>query len=99
MTNPFDTNFDMMKAIQIVVDEDLLRRVDRSARRLKSSRSAAVRRLLEAGLESEALAALARAEAEAYARVPESKEERAAFRSLERSQQRVIDELARKERW
>ena len=88
-----------MKAIQIVVDEDLLRRVDRSARRLKSSRSAAVRRLLEVGLESEALAALARAEADAYARVPESKDERAAFRALARSQKRVMDELTRADRW
>jgi len=99
MSSFFDITFDMMKAIQIVVDEDLLRRVDRSARRLKSSRSAAVRRLLEAGLESEALAALARAESKAYARVPESKEESAAFRSLAKSQRRVLDDLARTDQW
>jgi metal-responsive CopG/Arc/MetJ family transcriptional regulator len=34
-----------MKAIQVVVDEELLERVDRSAKRLKSSRSAAFRAL------------------------------------------------------
>lgn len=88
-----------MKAIQIVVDEDLLKRVDKSARRLKSSRSAAIRRLVELGLENDALTALARAEAEAYARTPESKEERAAFRALSRSQERVMADLARTDPW
>jgi metal-responsive CopG/Arc/MetJ family transcriptional regulator len=89
----------MMKAIQIVVDEDLLKRVDRSARRLKSSRSATIRRLVALGLENEALTALSRAEAEAYARTPESSQERAAFRALGRSQQRVMDDLARTDPW
>jgi metal-responsive CopG/Arc/MetJ family transcriptional regulator len=88
-----------MKAIQIVVDQELLARVDRSARRLKASRSAAVRRLLELGLEQEALTSLARAEARAYARKPVSREERDALASLERSQNRVLDELARTDRW
>jgi metal-responsive CopG/Arc/MetJ family transcriptional regulator len=88
-----------MKAIQIVVDEDLLARVDRSAKRLKSSRSAAFRRLLALGLEQEALSGLARAEAHAYARTPASKEETAALRALSRSQRRVLQDLAREERW
>jgi metal-responsive CopG/Arc/MetJ family transcriptional regulator len=89
----------MMKAIRIIVDEDLLKRVDRSARRLKSSRSAAIRRLVALGLESEGLTALARAEAQAYARIPVSSQERAAFRALGRSQQRVMDDLTRTDPW
>jgi metal-responsive CopG/Arc/MetJ family transcriptional regulator len=89
----------IMKAIQIVVDEELLERVDRAARRRKSSRSATIRRLVGIGLEQEALAALALAEARAYRRKPETAEERAATRSLARSQQRVLDDLAKKERW
>jgi metal-responsive CopG/Arc/MetJ family transcriptional regulator len=88
-----------MKAIQVVVDEELLERVDRSAKRLKSSRSAAFRRLLAVGLEQEALSGLARAEARAYARAPASKDEMAAFRALSRSQRRVMQDLAREERW
>jgi metal-responsive CopG/Arc/MetJ family transcriptional regulator len=88
-----------MKAIQIVVGEDLLKRVDRSARRLKSSRSAAIRRLLELGLENEALSALAKAEAKAYRRRPVSKRERGDMRVLEVSQARVLDDLARMDPW
>lgn len=88
-----------MKAIQIVVDEDLLAQVDRTAKRLKSSRSAAFRRLLALGLEQEALAAMARTEARAYARTPASKDEEAALRALERSQRRVMKDLAREEPW
>jgi metal-responsive CopG/Arc/MetJ family transcriptional regulator len=88
-----------MKAIQVVVDEDLLKRVDRSAKRLNSSRSAAFRRLVASGLEQEALSTLAQAEARAYARTPESKDEVAAFRSLARSQRRAMHDLARGDRW
>ncbi len=99
MSNTVDISFDIVKAIQIVIDEDLLARVDRSARQLKSSRSAAMRRLVELGLEQEALTALARAEGRAYARKPQSTSESTAFRALARSQQRVMDELARKDRW
>jgi hypothetical protein len=88
-----------MKAIQIVVDAELLRRVDRSAKRLKSSRSAAIRRLVAMGLETESLHALAAAEAEAYRRKPESDDERAAFRGLERSQARVLRDFGATDRW
>lgn len=88
-----------MKAIQIVVDEDLLRRVDRSAKRRRSSRSATIRRLVELGLQQEGIAALARAEAEAYARRKPSAEDLAGFRALSRSQQRVLDDLAARDRW
>jgi metal-responsive CopG/Arc/MetJ family transcriptional regulator len=88
-----------MKAIQIVVDEELLARVDRTARKLRTSRSATMRRLMQLGLEREAVESLARAEAKAYARKPTSQEERAAFRALAKSQARVAGELSRKERW
>jgi len=88
-----------VKAIQIVVDEELLERVDRSAKRLKSSRSATFRRLLALGLEQEALVALAQAEARAYGRSRVSRDDAAAFRSLARSQRRVMNDLSRSERW
>jgi metal-responsive CopG/Arc/MetJ family transcriptional regulator len=88
-----------MKAIQIVVDADLLERVDRSARALGASRSATVRRLLELGLEQEGLARLAEEEARAYARKPLSPHERSAYRALSRSQKRVLDELSGSDRW
>ena len=99
MSNSFDIDFDMMKAIQIVVDEDLLRRVDRSAKKRKSSRSAAIRRLVELGLQQDGVAALARAEAEAYARLPPSRDDVSGFRALSRSQQRAMSDLARTDRW
>ena len=88
-----------MKAIQIVVDENLLRRVDRAARRQRVSRSAIVRRLLEVGLERESLAALAEAERRAYAEKPLSAAERDALGDLQRAQERVLDELAREDAW
>lgn len=88
-----------MKAIQVVIDEGLLARVDRSARKLKTSRSAVMRHLLELGLEQEGLAALARKEARAYAKAPESKEDRDAFDALGKAQKRVLDDLGRTDRW
>lgn len=99
MSKSFDINFDIMKAIQIVVDEGLLARVDRSARQLKTSRSAVVRHLLEVGLEQEGLTALARKEARAYAKTSESKEDRDAIDALGKAQKRVLDDLGRTERW
>lgn len=89
----------MMKAVQVVLDEELLARVDRSARHLKASRSAVVRHLLELGLEQEGLAMLARKEARAYAKSPETKEERDALGALGKAQKRVLDDLARTDRW
>ena len=88
-----------MKAIQVVLDERLLARVDRSARHLKTSRSALVRHLLELGLEQEGLAELARKEARAYGKTPETKEERDGFDALGKAQKRVLDDLGRTERW
>jgi len=99
MSKRFDINFDMMKAVQVVLDEALLARVDRSARHLKTSRSAIVRHLLELGLEQEGLASLARKEARAYAKTPEAKEDRDAFDALGKAQKRVIDSLGRTDRW
>lgn len=89
----------MMKAVQVVLDEALLARVDRSARFLKTSRSAVVRHLLELGLEQEGIAALARKEARAYGKTPETKEEREALGALGKAQKRVLDDLARSDRW
>lgn len=88
-----------MKAVQVVLDEELLARVDRSARHLKTSRSAVVRHLLELGLEQEGLATLARKEASAYKKTPETKDERDALAALTKAQRRVLDDLARTDRW
>lgn len=88
-----------MKAVQVVLDEALLARVDRSARHLKTSRSAIVRHLLELGLEQQGLAALAEKEARAYAKTPETKQEREAMGALGKAQKRVLDDLGRTDRW
>jgi len=88
-----------MKAIQIVVDEPLLARVDRLARRQRLSRSALIRRLIASGLEEHQVAVLAEAERRAYEARPPSKEERAAHRALARAQERVLARLGREEPW
>lgn len=88
-----------MKVVQIVVDEPLLDRVDRLARKRGLSRSAVVRRLLASGLREDPIAVLAEAERRSYRRRPPSKEERAAFEALSRAQERVLERLAREERW
>jgi metal-responsive CopG/Arc/MetJ family transcriptional regulator len=80
-----------MKAIQIVVDEPLLHRVDRLARKQRLSRSALIRRLISSGLREEQIVALAETERRAYEAHPPSREERAAFRALSRAQRRVMD--------
>lgn len=88
-----------MKAIQIVIDEPLLDRVDRLARAWKTSRSASIRRLVSAGLREHQLAALAEAERRSYQKRPPSKDERAAFDALTRAQQKVLERLEREESW
>jgi metal-responsive CopG/Arc/MetJ family transcriptional regulator len=88
-----------MKAIQIVVDQPLLDRVDRLARRWKLSRSASIRRLISVGLREQQLAVLAEAEERSYRQRPPSKEERAAFDELSLAQERVLERLGREEPW
>jgi metal-responsive CopG/Arc/MetJ family transcriptional regulator len=88
-----------MRPIQVVLDDDLLARVDRAARKRKASRSATMRRLLEAGLERESIAALVEAERAAYAKQPATREERDSVRALTRAQARVLDKLAREQPW
>jgi metal-responsive CopG/Arc/MetJ family transcriptional regulator len=44
-------SINMMKAVQIVFDDDLLRQVDREARQAKSNRSALVRKALREHLQ------------------------------------------------
>ena len=88
-----------MKAIQVVVDEPLLERVDRLARKQKVSRSALVRRLLASGLREEHIAVLAEAERRAYQRRPPTASERAALRELSRAQERVLERLGQEEPW
>ncbi len=88
-----------MRAIQIVVDEPLLDRVDRLARKGGESRSAVIRRLLAAGLRDAQIAVLVEAERRSYRRRPPTSEERAAWSALSREQQKVLERLGREERW
>lgn len=88
-----------MKAIQIMVDEKLLTRVDRAARRRHVSRSAFIRRSVEAALSSEHLRALVEADRKAYEARPQTAEERASYRALSSSQARVLGELSGEESW
>ncbi|MBI3182823.1 MAG: ribbon-helix-helix protein, CopG family [Myxococcales bacterium] len=88
-----------MKPVQIVMDEQLLARLDRAARRRKLSRSAFIRQSVEAALSSDQLQALVEAERQAYRKQPLSAAERAAFRELSKAQERVLQGLSRGERW
>lgn len=83
-----------MKAIQIVVDETQLARVDRAARRGRESRSAFIRRSIDRLLDAEELRALVEADRAAYAKRPPTSEERAGARALEAGQRRALGDLA-----
>jgi len=88
-----------MKAIQIMVDEKLLSRLDRAARRGHLSRSAFIRNSVEVALSAGQLQALVEAERKAYQDKPQTADERAAYRALSASQARVLRELTDEETW
>ncbi len=88
-----------MKPIQIVVGAPLVRRLDRAAKKRKVSRSALIRRSVEAFLAADAMSNLVEAERRAYAGRPASADEREAFRALSRAQDRVLRQLAREDPW
>jgi metal-responsive CopG/Arc/MetJ family transcriptional regulator len=88
-----------MKPVQIVLDADLLSRLDRAARKHKLSRSRYVRDSLEAVLRAEHIRDLAEAERQAYARKPLTAAERATDRVLSRAQDKVLQRLAREDPW
>jgi len=60
-----------MKAVQIVMEETLLRAADREARKAKMNRSAFVREALREHLKRRHIAVLVAREREAYARHPD----------------------------
>ena len=88
-----------MKAVQIVLDEDLLAEVDRAARKRRSSRSAFIRESVAQTLAALSMQELVASERRAYRRRPQTADERAAFRALSGAQDRVLAELGKKDRW
>lgn len=63
-------NIHMMKAVQIVLDDELLRAVDREARRSKSNRSALVRTALREHLKGRRIRELEARHRAGYLRSP-----------------------------
>jgi metal-responsive CopG/Arc/MetJ family transcriptional regulator len=91
--------FHIMKPVQIVLDAELLVRIDRAARKRRLSRSGYVRESLEAVLRAQRIRELVEAERLAYARKPPTADERAAARSLSKGQDRLLARLAREDSW
>ena len=88
-----------MRPVQLVLDEALLERVDHFARRRKVTRSAFLREALTETLDRLQIAEQVEAIREAHRAMPETKEERATARALQRSQGRLLRRLATGERW
>jgi metal-responsive CopG/Arc/MetJ family transcriptional regulator len=68
-----------METIQIVLDSDLLRAADRTARMLKTNRSALFREALRAYLKRLDLVEREKSDREGYVRYPDSLDDPAAF--------------------
>jgi metal-responsive CopG/Arc/MetJ family transcriptional regulator len=64
-----------MKTIQMTIDEDLVKEVDRVARRLKTTRSAFARAALREALEKHRIAALEARHRRGYEQYPVTKDE------------------------
>lgn len=79
-----------MKPVQIVLDQDLLARIDRQARKTGVSRSAFIRASLEKVLRAERMQGLAEQERRAYARQPPGKGEKAGLKALASSGRKVL---------
>ncbi len=88
-----------MKAVQIVLDEDLLAQVDRVVRKRRLSRSAFVRDSVAQTLGALHMDDLVQAERRAYSRRPRTADERAAARALSDAQDQVLLELEKTDRW
>ena len=88
-----------MKAVQIVLDEELLAEVDRVARKHKASRSAFIRDSVAQTLNALRMRELVESERRAYLKRPQTAAERAAFRALSGAQDRVLAQLSKKDRW
>jgi len=88
-----------MKPVQIMLNEDLLGRLDRVARKRHLSRSAFIRRSLEAALEAEQTRELIEAERRGYAAHPVAVEEERGYRSLAKAQEAVLARLSKEDPW
>jgi len=88
-----------MKAVQIVLDEKLLAEVDRAARKHHVSRSAFIRDSVAHTLGTLQMRELVEAERRAYARRPQTADERAALRALAHAQDHVLADLSKTDRW
>jgi metal-responsive CopG/Arc/MetJ family transcriptional regulator len=88
-----------MKAIQVVMDADLLERLDKSARAKRLSRSELMRHLLETALDAEQMLELVEADRRGYARQPMTPKERKDADALSKAQERVMARLAREDPW
>lgn len=88
-----------MKPVQVVLDEGLITRIDRRARREGVSRSAFIRSSLEKILRAEQLAELSAKERTAYGRRPATQEEKSATGALAAAQDRVLAQLDEEDRW
>ena len=88
-----------MKPVQVVLDEALLARLDRAARKRKVSRSAFIRETLETALGSVALERLVAAERASYERQPQTADEKAAHRALRAASSRAMQKLVEQDEW
>ena len=88
-----------MNPIQIVLDGELLARIDREAGRSRVSRSAFVREAVRRVLDARELSAKIEADLRAYERQPFTPEEKRLARAMSRAASRVIDATTRGEKW
>ncbi len=82
-----------MKAVQVVLDDALLKRLDRLARRRKLSRSAVIRETLERALRSERMEELVEKERRSYVHLRPTDEERETHELLKSAAQTAMDRL------
>jgi CopG family transcriptional regulator / antitoxin EndoAI len=64
-----------MKAVQMTLDEDLIKAVDKAAKRLRTTRSAFTRKALRDALNKSRVSRLEREHREGYERLPATKDE------------------------
>lgn len=82
-----------MKAVQVVLDDALLKRLDRIARQRKLSRSAVIREMLERALQSEQMDALVERERASYEKRRTTDEERETHELLKRAANAALSRL------
>ena len=82
-----------MKAVQVVLDDALLKRLDRLARQRRMSRSAVIRDTLERALRMERMEQLIDKERRAYAERPLTKDEQESHQLLQSAARAALDRL------